>query len=543
MCLQKKNLVSVLLGAILLLCAITARAETTRIAIFPFDLHASENIEFMQDGIFEMLANRFTANAGHIGVIPRAQMMNQMASAPSDTLEDKFALAKSLGADYFVSGSLTAFGNQISTDARFFNTRKNDPLIRFSETGTQHGDVIQHIDRFASLVNQKLLKKAGGTSGPLPVPRQIQTPSATDTPSLEKPTQDGTDTASSSSGLVVAREAAAGDRWQSNAFQTHLKGLSVGDVDGDGTNECVFIDKNRAYIYRFEKDHFVKIAEFHKSRHHLFLSVDVADVNGNGKAEIFITNYAKLSERPTSFIVEYTASGFRMLAENANWYYRVFRESNSLPVLVGQKQVADDESKFKDGIQVLAFQNDGYVRVDTVKPPKDLTIYEMTFAENVKETGRIFVGYVRNNEIAALSAGGETLWNSNQEFNGSLNYFEYADRQSVDTARHYISKRILLADTDNNGNQEVIAVRNINSVPGFMTKIRRYKRGYISCLEWDDTYVLRPKWKTIEEQGYISDVAIADVTNDGKADLVFSVVKDAASKRKASSYLVIQQLP
>ena len=173
-----------------------------------------------------------------------------------------------------------------------------------------------------------------------------------------------------------------------------------------------------------------------------------------------------------------------------------------------------------------------------------MNIYEMTVVSNLEGRDQIFVGYGRNHEIAVLSAGGQTLWSSGEEFDGSLNYFETTNRQSIGKDRHYIPQRILPADTDNNGNQEVIAVKNINSSPAFLTKNKKYKRGTISCLEWDDAYALRTKWKTTEEQGYISDVALADATNDGKADLVFTVVSDVkANIKKSSSYLVIQQLP
>jgi len=543
MCYQKKSLFSLLVCIVLLLGSATCVAETTRIAIFPFEIHAAENLEFMQDGIFKMLSNRLGSDTGNISVVPRTQILARMASAPSDSLEKKFALAQSVGADYFVVGSLTALGSHISTDARFFDTREKAPLVGFSETGTQHGDVILHIDRFAARVNQKIFQQTGETSGQLTMPQDVHTPMVADTPSLKIAPKDDADTAPSGSGLVIVEEAGErDDHRQSSPFQTHLKGVSVGDIDGDGANEMVFIDKNRIYVYRFENSRFVKITEFQKDRHNHFLSVDVADINGNGKAEIFITNNAKLSERPRSFILEHTEDGFILLAEDTKWYYRVLSESAKGPTLLGQQQLAGATSL--DSVQVLAFQNGKYVSIDSLTPPKNLTLYEMAVVSNLQEGGQLFVGYVRNHEIAALSAGGETLWRSGEAFDGSLNYFETTNRQSIGKERHYIPQRILPADTDNDGNQEVIVVKNINSSPAFLTKNKKYKRGTISCLEWDDAYALQTKWKTIEEQGYISDVALADATNDGKADLVFSVVSDVkANIKKSSSYLVIQQLP
>ncbi|GAF89049.1 unnamed protein product, partial [marine sediment metagenome] len=213
------------------------------------------------------------------------------------------------------------------------------------------------------------------------------------------------------------------------------------------------------------------------------------------------------------------------------------------PILVAQQDVRDDRTSNR--IQALAFQNGKYVNIATITPPTSLSIYEMALGTSVKNQDRMYVAYVHNHKIAAFTHSGETLWNTGQEFDGSLNYFEYSDREAIDTARYYLTQRILLADTDNNGMNEVIAVKNINSNPSFMEKSKRYKRGYISCLEWDDTNALRLKWKTIEEQGYISDMAVADATNDGKADLIFTVVTQTGAmlKKTSNSYLVIQQLP
>ena len=172
----------------------------------------------------------------------------------------------------------------------------------------------------------------------------------------------------------------------------------MGDIDGDGANETVLIDKNRIYVYRFASGRFAKVTEFQKSRHNHFLSVGAADINGNGKTEIFISNYAKLSERPSSFILEHTEGGFILLAEDTNWYYRVMSKSAQGHTLLAQKHVTG--AKSEDSIQVLAFDEKGrYVSVDTLTPPRNLTLYEMTVAAKAQESEGLFIGYGRNHVL------------------------------------------------------------------------------------------------------------------------------------------------
>ncbi|GAG74886.1 unnamed protein product, partial [marine sediment metagenome] len=51
------------------------------------------------------------------------------------------------------------------------------------------------------------------------------------------------------------------------------------------------------------------------------------------------------------------------------------------------------------------------------------------------------------------------------------------------------------------------------------------------------------KWKTREISGHISDYTIADIDNDGRDELVFSVVSKTGSVLgEAKSYLVSQEI-
>ena len=38
--------------------------------------------------------------------------------------------------------------------------------------------------------------------------------------------------------------------WMSQKFSTEFKGMDIGDVNGDGLNEVVAIDKHNVYIYQ-----------------------------------------------------------------------------------------------------------------------------------------------------------------------------------------------------------------------------------------------------------------------------------------------------
>ncbi len=63
-------------------------------------------------------------------------------------------------------------------------------------------------------------------------------------------------------------------------------------------------------------------------------------------------------------------------------------------------------------------------------------------------------------------------------------------------------------------------------------------------LAWED-FGLYPKWKTRDITKYISDCVVADFDNDGKDEVVFSVVAKTGmiSKKNDRSFIVSRNIP
>jgi len=65
-----------------------------------------------------------------------------------------------------------------------------------------------------------------------------------------------------------------------------------------------------------------------------FLTLDVADVNRNGYAEIIVTSV--INDNLRSFIIEMEEGKFRKIVEDASWYYRVLEHPKDGIMLMGQ---------------------------------------------------------------------------------------------------------------------------------------------------------------------------------------------------------------
>ena len=100
-----------------------------------------------------------------------------------------------------------------------------------------------------------------------------------------------------------------------------------------------------------------------------------------------------------------------------------------------------------------------------------------------------------------------------------------------------MKQRIHIADMDKDGKNEVILVKNEDSTGRTLSRLRMFNKGQIECLVWD-VIAMRLQWRTHTVSGYISDYVVEDLNNDGKNELVFSVVSGGGfSLGKEKSYL------
>ena len=118
-----------------------ALANTKKIAILPFEIHSQTDIEYMGEGIYQMLASRLSWK-DHVQIVETGKFIPGTNHAVNNAM-DKTATA--LGADYVLSGSITEFSGHSAltplylrpaqTQLRPFSDRP-DPLKKSSPSLT-----------------------------------------------------------------------------------------------------------------------------------------------------------------------------------------------------------------------------------------------------------------------------------------------------------------------------------------------------------------------------------------------------------------------
>ncbi|AOY60177.1 FG-GAP-like repeat-containing protein [Desulfococcus multivorans] len=525
----------------------TARAETAaRVLILPFDIHSDKDLSFLRNGIQDMLTSRLT-RPGKLQPIPREAALKSIQGLADIDEKTAGRLGETLGADYVVYGSLTVFGDSISTDARLLDTSGKKTMLSFNESGKESGDVISHIDRFAGQVGETLF---GAGASPAPA-APAAAPKTPEEQSRMHPESLWTGKIDAEDQRLAAGETgkgALGAAWKSRNFKMAIEGLSIGDVDGDGKNETVFMTEDGVFVYRYTDQRFLKIAEIRESFNHRHLSIDVADINENGVGEIFVSNIHEERQSLMSYVLEWDGARFKKIAENVKWYFRVIDHPSRGKLLMGQQ--GDTKRPFTAGITEMRYNGVEYVpeTAGELPLPRWVNIFGFNSGDVAGNGREMTVAFSERNYLRVLTAENEREWESEEPYLSGGIYVEYPDEAAArigeyrEQIRQYLPQRVLISDVDKDGKNEVLVCRNKDAADGLFAKLRIFKSGQIECLAWDQ-FGLFPKWKTRSISGHVSDYVLGDINNDGRPELVFAVIRKSGSAfGDAQSFIASQDI-
>jgi TolB-like protein len=496
-----------------------------KVAILPFIIHSQENLDYLREGINDILTSRITVE-GRIIVIERTVVERILYEMRPMRLDEDVAkqVGTRAGADYVVLGSITKIGDYISLDARLVSiTEEKPPLGAY----TQHkgiDDVMTKIGDFAQDIGFRIIGRRAMASRP-------SDPRSSHIIRSER---------------EIGRSGPEGtDFKKSQTFNFEIKGLDIGDVDGDKKNEVVTIDYHNIYVFKYDGDKLSLFRKIEIGYQHNFLTLDVADVNRNGYAEIIVTSI--IDDNLQSLIIEFEQGEFKTITKKANWYFRVLDHPKEGPALMGQQM--GSEGLFVGPIYKFLWKKNSFEKGPKMAFPKETKIFGLTIADIRIQGVTDIITINDRGHLIVESIDGKFSWRSKERFGGTNNYYDtkkkidpvYRRGESPDW-RVYIPGRIIIKDLDGDGLNELIVNKNYSSSSGFLDRVRSFDSAEIVNLIWDEGS-FKTIWKTREVNGYITDYQIKDADNDGNEDLVVTVVdQEGMADRKGTSSILFFKL-
>ncbi len=505
------------------------------IALLPIKTHAASDISYLKSGIHTMLSSRLATYAS-LRIIDQAQVDQQLIAARQPARHDQLQqLGGTIGADYLLAVSLTAIGNSLSLDAKLYTASEDKAVETYYASAASEDDIIGAVD---SLV-WDIAEKSFGKQRPVPkyqptAPAMVQPAmqAAAPTTAAGQPVPSTFKTAhpdrqfmgsypggmrsGASPFIRPTTITGAFGFYKTQNLSLSMQSMDVGDIDGDGKVDVAIACKNKVIAYHLINNRLVQFGEVEFITRYKIISMGLADLDDNGKSEIYITGVDWTT--PNAVGVEWKGKDFEYLFQNERWCVKPMKVPGPGMILAGQKMFSSgayDETNdlFAPGIFQLRIAEGGILQKDGQLPvPDSVNLYDFSLAD-LDGDGKVEVIAIdESDKLKVLTASGKQLWKGDEHYGGSLRYVggesskAKSDRlilETRDKERVYIHSRIIIKDINNDNLPDVIVNKNLSTASRVMKNLKNYPSGEIHGLSWNGIG-LTELWRTRKIDGYVS---------------------------------------
>jgi len=141
--------------------SVTQSRDSSRlyqVAVFPFMIHSQENLDYLREGINDILTSRIAVE-DRVVVIDRS-IVERALSEERPLRLDETAAAKigvKVGADYIILGSVTKVHDYVSLDVRLISITEAKPPVTVYTEQKGIDDLMLKIGNFAQSIGHRIL--------------------------------------------------------------------------------------------------------------------------------------------------------------------------------------------------------------------------------------------------------------------------------------------------------------------------------------------------------------------------------------------------
>ncbi|KAF0219800.1 MAG: hypothetical protein FD174_1813 [Geobacteraceae bacterium] len=454
------------------------------------------------------------------GMQGRDELKGTLQTLLSSRLNDETILTvdAATGADVLVSGSYVVIGKVYSLDA-VAKEPSGRVLTRVFEQGEGQDELIPAVGRIAQKLKSEILKShAQVTTAPL----------AAAPPVVPKPEAAVPAPAEIVKPQPAAKDVASG--WISQRIAGAMTGLAVGRTVGDGERELFVAGSHTLKFYRQGKE-LKLVAEYAFKTDEQVLGIDTADLDGDGKPEIYVT--AMSGEALASQVWTVDGDNLKKIAGALPYYFRAIALEGKEKRVYAQQMGRDAD--FYGNVHELVKIGEKYDLKTPITLPRFGHIYNFNrFTDGAGKSHYVVIN--EDGYLVVYSVDGEELWRSSDKFGGSEMYFKRDDitrmRFTGDQYRWiFLEQRIAV-----NKAGEIIVPRNSGTF--VVGNNRSYRKNSVFCFTWNGSS-LEEKWRTKENQNYLADFSYDEA---GKELILLEVVKKEGIVDKGASAVSIKRV-
>ncbi|MDA8122550.1 MAG: VCBS repeat-containing protein [Deltaproteobacteria bacterium] len=406
-----------------------------RVAIAPFVSLSQDNIASTVAVLPRLLSSRLMAQAG-------AEVL-LLASGEKSPAEQ----ARGAGVPLLIQGTVTKLGKGYSVDVTALDLETGKTAGAFFTAASTEDEIIPQIGFLAGEISEKLfgIKTAVRPSAVQPAVAAPAAPSP--------PVSPAGPSAGPSVAPLAAAPAAPSGPWEprsivkvafSDKISDEIFRVSSGDVDGDGNPEVAAIGSRKLWVYKVSGDTVAPFRKHEWNNSHLFLSVETVDIDGDGRAEIVVTDL--VGDRVNSFVLKYKGDVLEPVAQEIPFYIISLEDGKGGRRLAGQRRGISEP--FLREITYLKW--DGKTLVPDGDVPVKVAAGIFGLAAFPGDAENRFLYIDEDEHLRILNPNGKTAYKTKEYYSGAVHLFTWGTetRSNIGPDRHYIRGRIVPVTTE-----------------------------------------------------------------------------------------------
>jgi hypothetical protein len=516
--------------AALLLAAPALAQGAKKFGVIPFSYNGPQKYSYFPKAFQSSLGSSLEW-AGH--VTPTSDAAIDGIAAPRNKADAINAL-RSTGLDYIVSGDIAILDTTatlhmmaVGTDGSFWENKGQMGINEITtwldaQSRSVMGDVFKRPGFSSGEVAAKTTDIKDGVANPTePVNNQFL---------MANDDQYKPDTLNPQFRYEGGSETEG--RWRSQTLRFFSTSMVVADGTGDGRNEVFILHKTGISAYRYEDGKLKHLDTLEMNPNTKYLRLEAVDLDRDNAQELVVGTYQTQYRSalkapdgwPKSHVLSFKSGKFQFLVKDYGKFLGVLRMPPTYtPIMVSQDKGV--RHLFSTKIYEAYLKGDSIQLGQSIPSPEFGSIYSMVYLPD--EFG---FKYVVLDDFHRLKVYGQTMerLSSTDEdtYNSSGIGIETSDRPlgmgpgSVDskTTTFNVPFRMLATSLTQKGKYELLVNKDLSIAAQVFERFNYYTQGEVHALTWDGVGMAL-SWKTRRIKGQVSDIAVADLNNDGKMKL------------------------
>lgn len=307
-----------------------------------------------------------------------------------------------------------------------------------------------------------------------------------------------------------------GPNWRSGTFDFQITGMAIADFDGDSKPDTALADDRNVSLYPYPPQKDQALSRFqHPGTAVRILSLEASDLDGNGRAELFVSLYNETFTRFETLVLEVDAQGQWAKKGEFPWVVRAYQDGTGQRILAMQ-QLVDDKTFPFSTIYPLSWRDGKYsAGKPAIRNKRVDWVYDFTTA-NLDGTRPAVLSLTSTELLRVQFEKGS--WKTSEAYSQTPLRVRWAGRV---LAFH----PPILARYADNAFGGLFLVKNTAALAGLGQPFGVYNGGVVQRKDWNGVS-LSTSWKG-ELGGYATTIALIPPGDGRPEELAVTVVGSA----------------